>query len=179
MEFEAIVNNFSKTLRRYIVFSTKNESIADDILQEVFIKLYENSDKLKSQEKLKSWLYAVTKNTIADYYRKNKKTEFLPDDISAQAEEPTCYDEIGKCVLQLMPSIPKGYSEIIRLYDYKELSAVEISQMLNMPLATVKSKVQRGRKKIKEALLECCEFELDKNGAPIYFASKDREAKKC
>lgn len=172
MNFEETVNIFSKSLKKYIAYATNNSCNTDDILQEVFIKLYQNMDSIKSSEKVKSWLYSVTKNTIIDYYRKEKKTEILQDDLYIQKNGLSCYDEIGECVLGLILKTEKDYAEIIRLYEYKGLSAQEISNILDMPLSTVKSKINRGRKKIKQALFECCEFENDKNGTPISFNKK-------
>lgn len=176
MNFEETVNTFSKTLRRYIVYATNNSSFVDDILQDVFIKLYQNVDSLKSSEKVKSWLYSVTKNTIIDYYRKEKKTEILQDDLYVQKHELSCYDEIGECILGLLLNTQDEYVQIIKLYEYKGLTAQEIANILNLPLPTVKSKINRGRKKLKQTLLECCEFENDKNGAPISFNRKQTKS---
>lgn len=62
-EFKAVFDEFSHSIRRYIAFRISDTAAVDDILQEIFISLYKNGDKIKSKEKLKSWLYTVAKKT--------------------------------------------------------------------------------------------------------------------
>lgn len=178
-EFKTVFDEFSLALRRYIARNVSDSAAVDDILQEVFIKAYKNSSKLKSQEKLKSWLFTIAKNTITDHYRADKRTELLAEDAAQETLEPSFYDELSGCVRHFAQALPAGYSEVLEAYEFEELSAQQIAQKLDIPLSTVKSKIQRGRKKIKDALFECCSFEFDRDGKPVDFAPKCCTAPSC
>jgi len=70
-----IWNEFSSELYKYINSKVKNKYDTEDILQDVFLKIHKNIDKINDHSKLKSWLYKITKNTIIDYYKKKKEVE--------------------------------------------------------------------------------------------------------
>lgn len=178
-EFKAAFDEFSHSIRRYIAFRISDTAAVDDILQEVFISLYKNGDKIKSKEKLKSWLYTVAKNAIVDHARAKKSTQPLPDDIAETKNDDGFHKELSACVKHFADTLSPAYSGVTALYEFEELSADEISKKLSMPLATVKSKIQRGRKKLKEALFGCCEFEFDRYGTPIDFKPKCCKSPHC
>jgi RNA polymerase sigma-70 factor, ECF subfamily len=178
-EFKAAFDEFSHSIRRYIAFRISDTAAVDDILQEVFISLYKNGDKIKSKEKLKSWLYTVAKNAIIDHARAKKLVEALPDDIADISNDDGFHKELSGCIKHFAHTLPPAYSEVTALYEFEELSADEIAKKLSIPLATVKSKIQRGRKKLKEALFGCCEFEFDRHGTPIDFRPKCCKTPRC
>ncbi len=69
--------NFQKRLKKFIFSKVKDQTITDDILQEVFIKIHLQKETLQKKDRLKSWLFTITNNTINDYFRKHKK-ELIP-----------------------------------------------------------------------------------------------------
>ena len=73
-ETKHIWEEFSISLKRYILGYVKDETIADDLLQETFIKIHLNSDKIKKKESLKSWIYAIARNVVMDHFKKESKT---------------------------------------------------------------------------------------------------------
>jgi RNA polymerase sigma-70 factor (ECF subfamily) len=180
-EFTKVFDTFSSVLYKYIVYRVKDKHLANDLLQEVFIHFYKNQDKIISKEKIKSWLYTVAKNTIIDYYRKQNNNEIISDTIEyfEEKKEDSFQIEFSNCVNHFMTTISPTYKEVLRLYEYQELSAKEISQQLNISIATVKSKIQRGRKKLKEVLFLCCEFEYDHQGIPIELKPRCCKSPKC
>lgn len=171
-----IWQSFNTQLLSYIKHQVNDENIAEDLLHEVFIKLYKNVDKLEEQSKLKPWLYQITKNTIIDYYRKRKETpiafqnlekEFETDDI-----ETNMNDETVECLKALIFELPEKYQKSIELYDMKGLKHKDISQKLNISISGSKTRVQRARSKLKEVLCDCCDFELDTFGNIIEYRQK-------
>ncbi len=65
---ESIWKKFNQQLLAFIRFKVKDKSVAEDILQDVFIKVFQNLDSLQDKEKLRSWLYSISRNAIYDYY---------------------------------------------------------------------------------------------------------------
>lgn len=179
--FQSIFDEFSSMLRRYISYRIRDNSAVDDILQEVFLRLYKNQEKIAKKEKIKSWLFSVAKNSIVDYYRKQSQNEVLDVETGdvAYADEEDFYDEFSGCVNHFLAQLSSTYSEALRLYELEEFSLQEIADMLNMPLSSVKSKVQRGRKKLKDAIFACCEYEFDVKGKPVTFKPKCCKSPKC
>jgi len=69
---EIIWNNCSNNIKSFIRHQISDSSLADDILQEVFIKIHEKIGTLKDDAKISPWIYTIARNTIIDYFRKNK-----------------------------------------------------------------------------------------------------------
>lgn len=178
IEFQAVYDEFSKLLYKYILFKTNDKFASEDILQEVFVKLHKNI-KNPLHGNLKSWLYAVAKNEIVNYYRKTKPSEILNEDMLDMKPSQSDTKWIEECIEPLLSTLSHGYKDVMLMREYEGLSVAQISDALQLPVSTVKSKLQRGRKKLKSALFECCTFELDKDGFPIDFKSKGCQNINC
>ena len=85
---EKIWLEFNNQLKAFIVRRVKVNSLAEDILQEVFIKIHSNIDNLKDEQKLKGWIFQITRNSIIDYYMKKRiDTRELKDSYSYEMFE--------------------------------------------------------------------------------------------
>jgi RNA polymerase sigma-70 factor, ECF subfamily len=149
--------------------------LAEDILQDVFIKAHSRLDTLVNTDRIKSWLYRIARNTIIDYHRTRKDAEPLPDEIEQQPEHNTeeIWRELGSCVLPMIEKLPEGYREAILLSDIDDLPLKEVAQRLNLSLPGAKSRVQRGREKLKNLFLDCCHIKFDCRGLPIDWWPKE------
>lgn len=178
-----IWNEFSSELYKYINSKVKNECDAEDILQDIFVKIYKNIDKVDEQTKLKSWIYKITKNTIIDYYRKKKDIPVdikkLDKGLEGDNNSENMNEEISKCLEKMIFELPEKYQEVIELYDMKGMKHKEISEKLNVTISGSKMKVQRSKAKLKEILLQCCDFEVDAFGNIIDYKQKNTECKRC
>jgi RNA polymerase sigma-70 factor (ECF subfamily) len=172
---KSIWNDFRNELLSYIKKKVNDDYIAEDILQEVFIKIYKSIDKLKDQSKLKAWLYRTTQNTIIDFYRRKQcileldKLENVP---IIQYSEDNMNEEVEECVRHMLHQLPDKYKQPLKLYEFNKMKHGEISQKLNLSLSGSKTRVQRARNQLKKMLLECCEFELDAYGNIIDYKRK-------
>ncbi len=178
-----ICNEFSSELYKYINSKVKNKYDTEDILQDIFLKIYINIDKLDDQSKLEAWLYKITKNTIIDYYRKKKDISVDVEKFEKGFEEDNYSDnmneEISKCLKKMIFELPKNYQEIIELYDMIGMKHKEISEKLGVTISCSKMRVQRAKTKLKEILLECCDFEIDSFGNILDYKLKKTECKIC
>lgn len=146
----------------------KNENDAMDVLQESFIKIFRHLSKFNGQSKFETWVYRIVINTCNDFLRKNKfknsespitlgdendeKEIDIPDN-QPPPEEILLNKERGKYILDCLEKIPIEHKEIIILRDIKNFSYVEISKILDCSIGTVKSKISRARKRLKEVYL--------------------------
>ena len=142
-----VVEKYANTLLQIAFQRTFNKSDSEDIVQDVFIKLIKNSNKIKDEEHLKNWLIRVTINLCSDYNKSfwNKNTTVLDEKLSDfDNEEILIFKEINK----LKPI----YRDIIYLYYYQGYKIKEISIILKMKENTVSSNLTRAREKLKTIL---------------------------
>ena len=162
---------FNQQLRLFIQRRISDPADADDILQDVFIKIHTNLDSLQEKDRLSSWLFAVTRNTITDFYRTRRQSVSLPEQI-ADEDEPVKNEKVSQLALGLRHMIvllPEKYREALILTEIQGLSQQEMANRLGLSLAGAKSRVQRGRRLLKDALLDCCHFEFDQRGSVMNY----------
>ncbi len=161
-------------LHRFIVRRAHNEADADDILQDVFFKIHLNIGRLRDTTKLHAWVYQITRNAIADYYRARRSDISLDDERDAfdvAREEPSDADtereEIFACLDPMVERLPGDYRTALVMSDVRGITQSKVADRLNLSLSGAKSKVQRARRKMKTMLLECCHFEFDRLGRAV------------
>ncbi len=149
--------------------------MAEDVLQDVFVKAHSRLDTLANADRIQSWLYRIARNTIIDYHRTRKSAEPLPDEVAEQLEHDNDEEwrELGKCVLPMIKTLPEGYREAILLSEIDGLPLKEVAERLNLSLPGAKSRVQRGRERLKRAFLDCCHLKFDCRGKPIDWSPKE------
>lgn len=178
-----IWEEFSTPLKDFIKKRIPKEQDADDILQEVFIKIHNNVESLMDDNKIDGWIYRITRNVIIDYYRKNNKPIKLidfPEELKKETnEELPSNREIANCLMAMIADLPDKYKEAIILTEFQNLTQKELSQKMGLSLSGAKSRVQRARAKLKEMLLECCQLEFDRCGNVIDYQHKNNKCKYC
>lgn len=153
-------------LRSYIVKQTGDLDLADDILQEVYIKASQKIHQLEAKDKLKNWLYRITHNTIMDFYRSYQSHEELMDN---QIEEEVPAEVVnlqtmGQCLRPMFDCLPEKYRQAMILSELDGLSQQAVAEQLGLSLSGTKSRIQRGRVKLKEILMNCCNVEMGREG---------------
>ena len=173
-----IWEEFSKPLKRFINTRVANEQDADDILQEIFMKIHKNIGSLMNENKIHAWIYRITRNTITDYYRKNQnkfEVTGIPENLeSSSDEELSTNTEIASCLKGMINSMPENYKQAIFLTEFQNMTQKELSEKMGISISGAKSRVQRARKMLKEMLLACCHFEFDRFGNIIDYKQKNR-----
>ncbi|NMF07143.1 RNA polymerase sigma factor [Clostridium beijerinckii] len=149
-----LIETYSDMLIRISYSYMKNLSDAEDITQEVFIKLLEKQPDFKNETHEKSWLIRVAINLSKDKLKSSyfKNTTSLEDDFVDTTQE-------DNDVIQAVLSLPVKYRSIVFLYYYENYSISEISNILNIKESTVGSQLSRGRKLLKSILKEDFEYE--------------------
>ncbi|MGG3643319.1 RNA polymerase sigma factor SigZ [Bacillus gobiensis] len=174
MDIQVLWNEYHLPVRRFIAKRTFNHSDVEDIVQNVFIKIYGHISELKDENKVQSWIYQIARNSIVDYYRKEKRTEELPFHIETndEYEEENFEKEVISCFESTIQRLPNKYKEALELTELKGISQKQLSSQLAISYSGAKSRVQRGREMLKERLMECCHIESDRYGNIIEFYRK-------
>ncbi len=165
---ESVYNDFHGKLRAFTLQRVSDPDATDDILQDVYLKIHTHLEDLRESDRLESWIFQITRNAIADHYRRARPQDELPHSLPAPAEEePDTASELAASIGDMLRCLPRKYREALELTDLQGLSQAELAARLGISLSGAKSRVQRAREQLKEALLDCCHFEFDRYGRVI------------
>jgi RNA polymerase sigma-70 factor (ECF subfamily) len=155
---------FRDRLYSYIRSRSRTAQDADDILQDVFVKVHQSINTLDDDTRLASWLFRVTHNTIVDHYRKTQPTSSITDDLPAveDVDGPDAEQRLAPFLDSLIKDLPSAYCDALTLTELEGLTQVEMSRRLGLSPSGAKSRVQRGRAMVRDQLLDCCHVELDR-----------------
>jgi len=172
MTTEQVWEAFHLPLRQFIRKRLSDEATTEDVLQEVFLKIHQHIETLKDTKKLESWVYQITRNAIIDsYQRKEKQTETLdgPEmaDMTEDLPDDDIVTELFPAVRTMVKSLPEQDRQALILTEYQGLTQKEFGERMGLSFSGAKSRVQRAREKLKQMLLDCCHFEVDRRGHVI------------
>lgn len=176
MEISVIWNDYYPQLKRFVSNRINNQADAEDVVQQVFIKINDHIDDLKDDQKLTSWIYQIARNSMVDYFRKEKWNDELLDQhqTTDEYDEPDLAQEVIACFESVIQQLPEKYKVALELSMLKGISQKELSEQLGISYSGAKSRVQRGREMLKELLTGCCHIESDHYGNIIDFHIKWR-----
>jgi RNA polymerase sigma-70 factor (ECF subfamily) len=167
MDFDIVWQQYEKELTAFVKARLFDKSLASDIMQEVAIKIYKNKDQLCSIENIRAWLYKVTRNTLIDFYKKNKKTicEKLYEIDLTIANDKNETDDLNSCLIKMMSSsLGESDNKILNLSIIEQYSLKEISSKLGLTIDGTKTKLKRAKKKLSSKFFTCCNLDRDTQG---------------
>jgi RNA polymerase sigma-70 factor (ECF subfamily) len=178
MTTQQVWTQYSNDLRYFILSKVKDEVIADDILQDTFLKIHTKLHTLRDLNKLKSWIFAIARNSIIDHFKaKNQTFEIAHFESQTEIEQESHTQK--DCLRGILSGLPKKYRDPIFLSDIKGIKQVEIAKQLNLPLPTVKSQIQRARKLIAEGFMNCCGMTQNEKGHLVGEIQDRKDCKIC
>jgi RNA polymerase sigma-70 factor (ECF subfamily) len=166
-------------LLRFITRRVPDHATAEDLLQEVILRLHRHAGELRSAPAVSGWLHEIARNAIIDHYRRAAVQRERPAGMGADldafpplaAREETSpvelRAELAACLHPLLDRLPAIYREAVSLTDLDGLTQADAAARLGISTSGMKSRVQRGRAQLKDLLQRCCEIELDRRGAII------------
>ncbi len=173
---ESIWEAFHIPLHGFIRRRVSDEAVAEDLLQEVFLKIHQHGDSLQDIKKLESWIYQITRNAIIDFYRSARLMSSLdtPEvlDLPEELPDDDIVSELLPCVRAMVNNLPEQDRQAIVLTEYQGLTQKEFAERVGLSFSGAKSRVQRAREKLKQQLLACCHFELDRRGHVVNYQSR-------
>jgi RNA polymerase sigma-70 factor, ECF subfamily len=126
---------------------------------------------VKDQEKLRSWIYQIARNAIIDHYRAKHVADEYTDDIPQakddDAESPDMTIRLAASLHEMIEEIPEPYRRALILTELEGASQKTLAEKEGITLSGAKSRVQRGRRMLKDVLQDCCHFEFDRRGRLI------------
>ena len=176
---DQVWNAYRSRLYRFVRKRVNDSHLAEDIVQEVFVRAYTHLNELADQQKMLPWLYQITRNVLIDYYRKPNAAQTFDAafDIAA-TDDVEAARELASCMLPLLQQLPPDYREAVTLSEIDGLRQKEVAVKQGLSLSGAKSRVQRGREMLKTLFLECCKIEQGHRGSIVDYQPQ-RECGNC
>jgi RNA polymerase sigma-70 factor (ECF subfamily) len=163
--FDVLVRRYKDQLLNYVYRFVGNRNDAEDLVQETFLRVYKNKHYYKEIAKFSTWVYTIAGNLAKTELRRRKRrkifsvSNFVNDerdfdipDTNRNPEKEVDSSMKDDIIQKTIEKLPPKFKEVILLRDVQGFAYEEISQILNIPLGTVKSRVNRGRLKLQEDL---------------------------
>ncbi len=151
--FRTLYQEQKNFIRTSIYWMVRNQDV-DDIVQEAFVKAWENRDTFKGQASLKTWLYRIAMNCAHDYYRKNLKMKDKEDDYQESIAEVGDNVELQNLITKGLEQLNWQQREAFILFYKLELGQKEIAEIQGVPVGTVKSRLSKAKQVFTEFVKE-------------------------
>jgi len=175
-DFREIWDRFSDSLLAFIRSRVASREDAEDILQEAFSRVHTGLCCMPEWEGLERWLYRVTRNLIVDHYRSRRPNEEYEDSVPSPLGLPEAGEDpatsLALSLRDMVEALPPPDREVLLLSEYEGLSGSEVAGRLGLSLPAAKSRILRARDRLKNVLLECCHFELDRLGGVVDYEER-------
>jgi RNA polymerase sigma-70 factor (ECF subfamily) len=179
---------FRHSLRAFVARRVTNPADVDDIVQWVFLRMHRSLGEIRSSERVHAWLYTTARRAIADYYRSRTLAREVPsgdafdlDEMAAGAEPEVAgrageRADVAACLAPVVQRLGEADREAIRLVEIEGVRITEAATRVGLSVPGMKSRVQRARRRLREAMLACCRIALDGRGQPIACAGRTQES---
>lgn len=167
----ALWEAFAPPLRRFLARRVPPGVDADDVLQDVFLRVVRHLGTLRTTDRPEAWLFQIARNAVMDTLRARRRrdgrTETLMFDLPADSdaeEVRTSEAELAPCLTPMILRLPEPYRSAIELTSCRGLTQTEAARQLGISVSGMKSRVQRGREQLRQMLARCCKIAVDARG---------------
>jgi RNA polymerase sigma-70 factor, ECF subfamily len=171
-------------LRAFVRRRIADPQRADDLVGEILLRIYQNLPSIDDRERLAPWVFRVARNAVIDEYRRagRSREQLVPTPPDWAVEEPGSggedpsgvVKELAGCLRPLLGGLPPEQRRAVELIDLNGLPQARAAQGEGVSLSGMKSRVQRGRRRLADLLGQCCAITLDARGLPMEYAAPPR-----
>lgn len=177
---DAAWDEFSTRLRRWLERRVAQPADAEDLLQQVFLRLAQRPPPAAGPAQVGAWLWRVARNALVDHYRRRARFRSAPlDPEEATAEEEDSFLALARCLRPLLAQLPPRYGDAVRDADLEGRPQAELARQAGVTVSAMKSRVQRGRRMLQDLLRRCCGVRRDARTGRILGAEGGVECGAC
>ncbi len=180
---ETVWRELHGPLLGFIARRVPDRDAAEDILQDVMLRIHRHADELLTAAPVDGWIYAITRNAIIDHYRRAATRRERPtgEGLDLDSPAPDVPDpgpeqlrtELAACLEPLLAQLPPSHRDALRLTDLEGLTLAEAATRVGLSTSGMKARVRRARARLKLVFTRCCEIELDRRGSVIDYRAHD------
>lgn len=158
---------FQHELKGFVYKRVKDKSVTEDIVHDVFLKVQSKMEQLRDREKTTGWIYQITRNAIADHFRKKAKENINPKDLDWENNPGNFNDCVSRCLNELLPTLPDKYRIPLEMTELENISQIEVAARLGLTYTAAKARIQRARRMLKDRIDEVLIVKTDCYGNVI------------
>lgn len=180
--------DFESRLRGYVRRRVDPASV-DDLVAAILLRLVQHQEDLRQARSPIAWALRVAANAIADHHHRHASERRALAEAEGQEamqpaseddDETAASDQLARCLVPLIRSLPERYGEALMLTEIEGMTQAAAARRLGLSVSGMKSRVQRGRQQLKDALLRCCTIQTDSRGGVIdYRRRTDAQRLRC
>lgn len=174
----AVWSSLATDLRSYVRRRVADDAVTDDLLQEIFVRIQERAGQLRDDSRIAPWVFRIARSIVVDHQRKSARdgvVELQDDrlgvrpevDDEEDAEAESANLALARWLATMVETLEEPYAEAVRLVDLEGMSQTDAAAQLGLSYSGFKSRVQRGRAKLREVLDQCCAVAVDVRGGVI------------
>jgi RNA polymerase sigma-70 factor (ECF subfamily) len=160
-------------LRTFVRRRIADPNRADDLVAEILLRIHQNVDSLDDRERLPNWVFRIARNAIIDEYRRAARSReqlmssLQEEPAPPEEDEPGVVRELSMCLRPILAGLPEEQAAAVEMIDLDGMSQTDAADQAGVSLSGMKSRVQRGRRRLAELLGQCCALTLDGRGVPM------------
>ncbi len=161
MSTEEVWNQYGEDVLGYFSRKTNDPELASDLRQEVFLRVHQRLGSLREHQKTAHWLSAISRNVLVDHWKqkgRERSSVLLPK----EHEDGSLHRMADVCIQNMIKTLPEKYAGPLAMGDLEGVKQQQIAEQYQITLSGAKSRIQRGRVMLKEAIQNCCKVELNK-----------------
>ncbi len=177
LDAEAVWRDLHGPLLGFITRRVADRDAAEDILQEVMLRIHRHATELKSAPSVGGWIHEIARNAIIDHYRRAVVRRERPAGSATELDRPApampepgpaeLRVELAACLEPLLAQLPAIYRDAIRLTDLDGFTQADAAARVGLSTSGMKTRVQRARAQLKLLFTRCCDIQLDRRGGII------------
>lgn len=165
---------FESELRGFLVRQLRDQEVAEDLLQDTFVKAIAEGARFCELDNPRAWLYRVARNNLVDHLRREHRfIDDLPDDLPYEAPTTAAVDDLSQCLPHVLSALAKEDAEAITLCDLEGMNQADYAKLKGISVPGAKSRVQRARARLKQQLKTACQVRFDENGSVCCFTPRE------
>jgi RNA polymerase sigma-70 factor (ECF subfamily) len=167
-------------LRAFVRRRIADPERADDLVGDILARIHQNLHSVDDGERLAHWVFRVAGNAVIDEYRRAARGReqlvatladaAVEDSGSPDEDDSSVVDELSMCLRPLLGGLPPEQRRAVELIDLEGLPQARAAQREGVSVSGMKSRVQRGRRRLADLLGQCCALTLDARGLPMDYA---------
>lgn len=149
-------------LKGFLARRVANVADREDLAQEILLRAWAGRDGVTGDRT--AWFWRIARNVVIDYYRRGRRRVADVEGLELVAPGTSLDGVVESWLGPMVEELPETYREAVRLSELEGMGQAEVAARMGLSVSGVKSRIQRGRAKLREELLACCEFAFDGEG---------------